>query len=79
MFFYSFDSLLAGLVLIASAIIGGWRMSLYVLPAALIAMFGSALGVPDLLPVDVPHFNKTIALIAIVLLCMGVVFGRRED
>jgi len=77
--FYSFDSLLAGLVLIASAVIGGWRMSFFVLPAALIAMFGSAVGIPDLLPVDVPNFNKTTALIAIVMLGMGIVFGRRED
>ena len=77
--FYSFDSMLAGLVLIASAIIGGWRMSIFVLPAVLIAMFGSAVGVPDLLPVDVPNFNKTTALLAIALLGMGIVFGRRED
>ena len=77
--FYSFDSLFAGLVLIASAIIGGWRMSVFVLPAALIAMFGSAVGVPDLLPVVVPNFNKSTALIAIALLGMGIVFGRRED
>ena len=77
--FYSFDSMLAGLVLIASAIISGWRISIFVLPAAMIAMFGSALGVPDFLPVDVPNLNKVTALVAIVLLGMGIVFGRRED
>ena len=77
--FYSFDSLIAGLVLIGSAIIGGWRMSIFALPAALIAMLGPAFGVPDLLPVTIPNLNKTTALIAFVLLAMGIVFGRRED
>jgi len=77
--FYSFDSLIAGLVLIGSAIIGGWRMAIFILPAALIALLGNALGVPDLLPVEIPNLNKTTTLIAFTLLVMGVVFGRRED
>ena len=77
--FYSFDSLIAGLVLIGSAIIGGWRMAIFILPAALIALLGNALGVPDLLPVEIPNLNKTTTLIAFTLLVMGVIFGRRED
>ena len=77
--FYSFDSLIAGLVLIGSALIGGWRMAIFIVPAALIALLGNALGVPDLLPVEIPNLNKTTSLIAFALLAMGVVFGRRED
>ena len=77
--FYSFDSLVAGLVLIGSSIIGGWRMAIFMVPAALIALLGSALGMPDLLPVEIPNLNKTTSLIALALLAMGIVFGRRDD
>ena len=54
-------------------------MAIFILPAALIALLGNALGVPDLLPVEIPNLNKTTTLIAFTLLVMGVIFGRRED
>ena len=79
--FHSFDSLIAGVVLLLSTIVFGWRMSIFVIPAAIVAMFGSSFGIPDFLPAayQVPYLNTTTALIAIGLFCAGVVFGRREE
>lgn len=79
--FYSFDSLIAGLVLLLSTVVFGWRISIFVIPAAIVAMVGPALGVPDFLAADVsvPHLNATTAIIALGLLSLGIVFGRRED
>jgi eukaryotic-like serine/threonine-protein kinase len=44
----SFASLVAGLILFGSGLVGGWRMTLFALPAAAIALFPDVLGIPDL-------------------------------
>ena len=54
-------------------------MAIFMVPAALIALLGNALGIPDLLPVEIPNLNKTTSLIALALLAMGIIFGRRDD
>ncbi|WP_157665078.1 serine/threonine-protein kinase [Mariniblastus fucicola] len=74
----SFNPLIAGLILLFSTIVFGWRMSIFVIPAAIIAIFGGAFGIPDLIPFEVPHLNKLTAVIAIGLFLVGIVFGRRE-
>ncbi|MEL7496960.1 MAG: serine/threonine-protein kinase [Planctomycetota bacterium] len=75
--FYNFNTLLAGLILVSSAVVFGWKMSVFALPAGFVAVFGESLGVPAL--VDVNHLHLLSALIAIGLFVLGIVFGRRED
>ena len=77
--FNSFNPLIAGLILVCSTIVFGWRMAIFVIPAAIVAMFGSSFGIPDAIPFEVPHLNKLTAVIAIGLFLVGIVFGRRED
>jgi hypothetical protein len=77
-FIDSFNPLIAGLVLLFSTIVFGWRVSIFVIPAALIAMFGDSFGIPDLIPFEVPRLNKLTAVIAIGMFLMGIVFGRRD-
>ncbi|MBX3418421.1 MAG: protein kinase [Pirellulaceae bacterium] len=43
-----FGPLTAGLLLIFTGLLGGWRLSLFALPAAITILFASSLGVPDL-------------------------------
>jgi len=76
--FRSFDALIAGLILVFSTIIFGWRIAIFAIPAAIVAMFGSSFGIPDLIPFEVPHLNKLAAVIAIAVFLPGIVFGRRE-
>jgi serine/threonine protein kinase len=75
-FFHSFDSMVAGLILLASAFIFGWRMSLFALPAAFIAMFGSGF-VRDL--ENIPTIHSLSAVVAASIFVTGIVFGRSED
>ncbi|MFK7767086.1 MAG: protein kinase [Mariniblastus sp.] len=75
--FYNFNSLIAGLVLVCSAIVFGWRMSVFVLPAAAITLLGAWFGIPAVFPI--PHVHALSALIGIGLLVLGIVFGRAED
>ena len=77
--FYNFNALIAGLILVGSTIVFGWRMSLFALPAAFIALCGSSLGIPELIPLDVAHVEMTSASIGIGLFVVGIVFGRAED
>jgi hypothetical protein len=74
--FTSFDPLIAGLVLLFSTIVFGWKMAIFMVPAVAIAMFGTSFGIPDLIPFEVPHLNKTTSVIAIGLLVVGIIFGR---
>ncbi len=76
--FDSFNPLIAGFILLFSTIVFGWRMAIFVVPAAIVSMFVSAFGIPDLIPFEVPHLNKLTAVIAIGLFLTGIVFGRRE-
>ena len=74
--FYNFNSLIAGLILVCSVIVMGWRMSIFVLPAAFIALLGASLGIPELFPI--PHMHVMSALIGIGMFVVGIVFGRAE-
>lgn len=77
--FYNFNPLAAGLILLASTIIFGWRMSIFALPAAFITMFGQSLGIPELIPLGINHVHITSILIGLGMFSLGVVFGRRES
>lgn len=72
--FYNFNSLVAGLLLVCSAIVLGWRMSIFVLPAAFITLWGSSLGIPESIPVK--HLDASGALVGIGLFVVGMLFGR---
>ncbi|MFT5303503.1 MAG: hypothetical protein ACI814_004322 [Mariniblastus sp.] len=74
--FYNFNSLLAGLILICSVVVLGWRISLFVLPAAFITIFGSSLGIPEILQIN--HVHAPSALAGIGLLIVGMLFGRSD-
>lgn len=72
-----FDSLnpgLAGLVLIFSALFRGWKMSLFVLPAAFVAVFGPTLGVPGIAMLGGSY--ATSAALALALATVGLLLGR---
>ncbi len=44
----SLAALVAGVILFGCGLIGGWRISLFVLPAAAVVMFADVVGIPDL-------------------------------
>lgn len=75
---YSFDSLVAGAVLLLSAIVPRWRMSVFVIPAAAIAMLGTLLGIPDVLPLGVAHLNTLTTGLAVAMLALGFVYRPRH-
>jgi hypothetical protein len=58
---------IAGLVLLLSAFFGGWRMSLLVWPAAVLALFGPVLGIPALGPLSPALVSMAGALVLWVL------------
>ncbi|CAN5887074.1 hypothetical protein BH23PLA1_BH23PLA1_26580 [soil metagenome] len=71
--FRDFNPGVMGLILLASSFVWGWRIGLFVFPAALIALFGPTLGVPDLGAIS----DRALSLIlAIGLSALGFVFGR---
>ena len=70
--FTGFGPGVAGLLLVISAFFRGWKMSLFLIPAAFIAWVGPALGVPgSFLSADV----VSIAIGGVIAL-IGFVFGR---
>jgi eukaryotic-like serine/threonine-protein kinase len=75
--FSDFNALIAGMILMASALVFGWRMSLYAIPAALVAIFGSAVISSDI--ENVPTLHSLSALIALGIFMLGTIFGREED
>ncbi len=74
-FFRDFHSGVAGLILLLSVAVWGWRVGLFVFPAAAIALFGPALGVPALGP-----FGASAAslILALGLTTLGFLFGRES-
>ena len=66
----------AGLLVAGSAFFGGWRMSLFVIPAAFIAIFGPSFGVPSLGPA--PAWAIACAGAAILMI-PGVFFGEAKQ
>lgn len=75
-FFDSFLPGIAGLFLIISAFVSGWRMSLFALPSALVTMFGPSFGLPGVDAIGGPQ--TTGAAIGLALLVAGFVFVRSE-
>ena len=69
----SYGAAVAGLILIISSFFAGWRMSLFVLPAAAVAVLGRMLGLPA-----IPGLNESLVPIAGggILLVLGILFGR---
>jgi len=57
---------IAGLLLIASAFVSGWRMTPFALLAAAAAMLGPAMGVPSIGPLPAPILAAAVALIILV-------------
>ncbi|MDR3633927.1 MAG: protein kinase [Isosphaeraceae bacterium] len=73
--FNSFNPGIAGLILVVSSFFRGWRMSLFALPAAGVALLGpSILGVPSSRPLDIK--NLTTMAAGAVLLVAGFFLGR---
>ncbi|MEX0818370.1 MAG: serine/threonine-protein kinase [Pirellulaceae bacterium] len=73
-FFNSLNVGLAGGLLLIGSLFRGWPMSVFLLPAAAIAMFGPALGLPGIAALGGAH--ATSAVLAIGLAFVGFVFGR---
>jgi serine/threonine protein kinase len=75
-----FDSLnagLAGLLLLFTSLFRGWKISVFLLPAAVIALLGPALGVPGIDAIGGAYVSS--GAIAIVLAVVGVLFAREVD
>ncbi|MDG1874361.1 MAG: bifunctional serine/threonine protein kinase/MFS transporter [Mariniblastus sp.] len=75
--FYNFNSLVAGLILLASTIIFGWRMAIFAFPAAAITLWGESWHLPEMIVVA-KHLHVTSALIGIGIFVLGVLFGRSD-
>jgi eukaryotic-like serine/threonine-protein kinase len=71
--FHDFSAGAAGLILILSALLPGARVGLFAIPGAAIALFGPAVGLPPLVPLD--SMRTSMALGAGVAL-LGVFFGK---
>ena len=73
--FNSFNPGVAGLILVVSSFFRGWRISLFAIPGAAIALIGpSVLGVPSSQPLDIRNLVTMAA--GGVLMLVGIVFGR---
>lgn len=75
-----FDSLnagLAGLMLLFTSLFRGWKISVFLLPAAVIALLGPSLGVPGIDVIGGAYVSS--AAIAIGLAVVGVLFAREPD
>ena len=73
-FFNSLNAGIAGILLLISSLFRGWPMSIFLLPAATIAMCGPALGMPSIAALG--GAQATSAALAIVLALIGFVAGR---
>ncbi|HEX8199610.1 MAG TPA: serine/threonine-protein kinase [Isosphaeraceae bacterium] len=76
--FRGFNPGVAGLILVASAFFRGWRLGLFVVPAAALAVLGPTAGLP---PIAVPLWgtirpSESSLALSLVLAGLGVVFGR---
>ena len=72
--FNSLNAGIAGGLLIVSSLFQGWRMSVFLVPAATVAMFGPALGVPGV--ASLGGAQASSAVLAIVIAMVGFVLGR---
>ncbi|MGV3484690.1 MAG: serine/threonine-protein kinase [Planctomycetaceae bacterium] len=69
---------IAGLLMAGSSFISGWRMSLFAVPAVIVAIFGESFGIPAVAGIPAWAIASAIAL---VLMIPGVLWGesRRAD
>ncbi len=72
--FNSLNAGLAGGLLLFSSLFRGWPMSVFVMPAATIALFGPAFGLPGVTALGGAHV--TSAALAILMAVAGFFFGR---
>ena len=75
-----FDSLnagLAGLLLLFASLFRGWKISVFLLPAAAIALLGPWLGVPGIDAIGGAYVSS--GAIAIVVAIVGILFAREAD
>lgn len=78
--FRGFAPGIAGLILLLSAFLGGWRAGLIVWPAALITLLGPMLGVPSLGPLPPRLASMGIGVVlAIVGLLLRFAIGKKEQ
>ena len=76
--FYNVNPLIAGLILVMSTIVTGWRMAIFVIPAALVTVLGASFGIPDLQSFT-PMVHALSAVIGIGLFAAGILLGRSGD
>lgn len=74
--FRGFDAGAAGLILILSSMVRGSRVGLFAVPGAAIALFGWALGVPPIGPLDA---RSACMVLGAGLAVLGVFFGKTRD
>ena len=67
----------AGLILIFSAMFGGWRMSIFMIPATAIICFGTGLGIPGIEAIGGPQMTSFVIGLAIAV--VGLFFGRTPE
>ena len=72
--FDSFGSGVAGLILLVTALFRGWRMSLFALPAAVVAWLGPSLGIPPIPGWCDAQITSILAGVGIGII--GILFGR---
>ena len=77
LFFFNFNALIAGLILLSSSIVFGWRMSIFAIPAAAIALWGAEFGIPNIQPIR--SVQALSAVIAVAIVVAGFLFGRSDS
>ncbi|WP_222434898.1 serine/threonine-protein kinase [Blastopirellula retiformator] len=70
-FFSSFSTGVAGLVLLASAFFGSWRLSLFAWPAAAVILFAAGFGIPDV--TEKLHAGYLAGAIGVSLFAIGMI------
>ena len=73
--FNSFSPGIAGLLLVVTATSAGWFMSVLAIPAALITMFGPALGVPTIASISARTIS---AAVGVIIVLVGMMFFRGD-
>jgi serine/threonine protein kinase len=74
--FDNFQAGIAGLILAVSAFVSGFRMSFFAVPAAIVTVFGPALGLPGIAAIGGPTTTATV--IGLGLLIAGFVLVQPE-
>ncbi len=72
--FHSLNPGGAGLILVFSALFAGWRMSIFVLPAAVIICFGEFMGIPGIDAIGGVQMSAFVIGLAVAV--VGLFFGR---